>query len=91
MGLLKAPQVSFGLEMTGIVRRIGADVTSVCVGDRVVSICRQGFSTVNIVNEDICEKLPDDLSFQDGVTMPVAFTTAIYSLVDIGNLREGQV
>lgn len=91
MGLLQAPQSSFGFEIAGIVRRIGPNVTSVSVGDRVLSTCRQGFSTVNTVDEEACERLPDELSFRDAVTMPVAFTTAIYSLMDIGNLKEEQV
>lgn len=91
MGLLQAPQSSFGLEIAGIVRRVGTAVTSVCVGDRVLSTSIQGFSTVDIVSEDTCERLPDELSFRDGVSMPVVFTTAIYCLVDIGNLKAGQV
>lgn len=91
MGLLEAPQSSFGFEVAGIVRGIGTNVTSVSVGDRVLSNCRQGFSTVITVNEETCERLPDELSFRDAATMPVTFTTAIYSLMDIGNLKEGQV
>lgn len=91
MGLLEAPQLSFGLEKAGIVRRIGSDVANVPVGDRVLSTSSQGFATVALVNEEACERLPDELSFRDGVSMPVAFTTAIYCLVDIGNLTIGQV
>lgn len=72
-------------------RRTGADVKSVRVGDRVIATCRQGFATVDIVVEATCERLPDELSFRDAVSMPVAFTTAIYSLIDIGKLSKGQV
>lgn len=91
MGLLRAPQTSFGLEIAGIVRRIVTDMTTVRIGDRVVSTCLQGFATVEIVNEETWERLSDELSFRDRVFMPVTFTTAIYFLVDIGNLRKGQV
>lgn len=90
MGLVQGPQSSFGLEIAGIVRRTGTDVTSVRVGDRVVATCRHGFATVDVVIEETCEKLPDELSFRDAVSMPVAFTTAIYSLIEIGNLSKGQ-
>lgn len=91
MGLVQAPQLSFGLEIAGIVRRTGAHVASVRVGDRVIATCRQGFATVDIVTEATCEKFPEELSFRDAVSMPVAFTTAIYSLIDIGKLSKGQV
>lgn len=90
MGIVEAPRTWFGFEIAGVVRRMGPDVTSVRVGERVLATCTRGFSTVEIVNEGTCERLPDRLSFLEAATMPVVYTTALYCLQDVGNLQKGQ-
>ena len=81
----------FGYEGAGTIRRIGPDVKKFRVGDRVVFTGIKTFSTVVIATEMLYEKLPDDMSFADGASMPLVFMTAIYSLLDIGRLEKGQV
>ncbi|RYP78429.1 hypothetical protein DL771_000614 [Monosporascus sp. 5C6A] len=80
----------FGHEASGIVRRIGSDVTKVGVGDRVVVMGLEAFQTILTTPEFLCEKLPDDMSFAEGASMPVVFLTAIHSLVNLARLEKGQ-
>jgi NADPH:quinone reductase-like Zn-dependent oxidoreductase len=81
----------FGYEAAGVVQRIGPDVKNLAIGDRVVVMAFGTFTTDLITTEILCEKFPDNMSFVDGASMPSVFATAIYSLVDIARLQEGQV
>ncbi|KAI0005181.1 hypothetical protein F4779DRAFT_633577 [Xylariaceae sp. FL0662B] len=92
-GVIELPtgqQRGIGIEASGIVRRVGPEVTKVSVGDRVVAMGESTFSTVVTTTEMLCEKMPDGMSFVDGASMPIAFQTAIYALLNIGHLEEGQ-
>lgn len=80
----------FGYEASGVVRRVGPDAKKVQAGDRVVLSGIKTFSTVVTSTELLVEKLPDGLSFVEGASMPLVFTTAIYSLLDVGRLQPGQ-
>jgi NADPH:quinone reductase-like Zn-dependent oxidoreductase len=91
MGIIERRQPTFGYEAAGIVRRVGKNVTKLRVGDRAVFMGMETFSTVVTAPEMLYEKLPDGMSFAEGASMPLVFTTAIYCLVDIGRLAKGQV
>ncbi|CAG8152229.1 unnamed protein product [Penicillium salamii] len=90
MGIVEAADNSFGLEAAGVVRRLGPDVQNLSVGDRVLLIGRGGFGTRVVVSENLCEKIPGGLSFEDAATMPCVFATSFYSLFTVGNLQRGQ-
>jgi NADPH:quinone reductase-like Zn-dependent oxidoreductase len=91
MGILALPETNFGYEAAGIVRRIGPKATKFNVGDRVILMGHNTFSTTVTQSELLCERLPEAISLLDGAGSPLCFTTAIYGLVDIGRLEEGQV
>jgi len=88
---LSSHELTFGYEAAGVVRRVGPDAKKVCVSDRVVVMAFDAFSTVVTTTELLCEKLPDEISFADGASMPVVFTTSIYCLIDKARLEKGQV
>ncbi|KPM35703.1 Lovastatin diketide synthase LovF [Neonectria ditissima] len=89
-GIIEIPEEGFGLEATGVVARLGPDVTDLQVGDRVILFSRGSFSSSIITSAKLCEVIPDNLSFEDGATMACVYATAIYSLIDIGALKPGQ-
>ncbi|KAJ4207018.1 hypothetical protein NW759_014016 [Fusarium solani] len=89
-GIIDIPEEGFGLEATGVVTRLGPDVKDLRIGDRVILFSRGSFSTSIITSEKLCEVIPDELSFEEGATMPCVYATAIYSLIDIGGLKRGQ-
>ncbi|KAJ6114967.1 Acyl transferase/acyl hydrolase/lysophospholipase [Penicillium sp. IBT 16267x] len=90
MGIVEASGIGFGFEAAGIVRRTGPNVKDLKAGDRVFLIGPGAFSTQVVVSENLCEKIPGDLSFEDAATMPCVFATSIYCMFNVGNLRKGQ-
>ena len=91
MGILTLPETNFGYEAAGVVRKIGPKATKFCVGDRVVAMGYKTFATTLTQSEMLCEKIPDSMDLLDGAASPLCFTTAMYGLMDIGRLEEGQV
>lgn len=91
MGIVEASEIGFGLEAAGTVRRTGPQVKDLKAGDRVFLIGSGAFSTQVVVSENLCEKIPGGLSFEDAATMPCVFATSIYCIFDVGNLEKGQV
>ncbi|EFQ92956.1 hypothetical protein PTT_09821 [Pyrenophora teres f. teres 0-1] len=90
MGIIELSPPTFGYEATGIVYRVGPDAGKLSVGDRVALTGTGVFASAVTITEHLCEKLPDDLDFISGVSMPLVFATAIYSLINIGGLQKGQ-
>jgi hypothetical protein len=91
MGIVEASENGFGLEAAGIVRRTGPKVDSLSSGDRVMLIGNSTFGTQVTVSENLCERIPGGLSFEDAATMPCVFATSIYSIFNVGKLKKGQV
>jgi NADPH:quinone reductase-like Zn-dependent oxidoreductase len=91
MGIIELPTPLFGFEAAGVVSRIGPDVKNFTVGDRTVLLGVKTFSTVCTATEKVFEKIPGEMSFIEGASMPLVILTAIYSLIDIGHLEKGQV
>ncbi|KAE8391132.1 putative polyketide synthase [Aspergillus alliaceus] len=89
MGLLGS-KLDLGIEATGTVCRVGQNVTGFSAGDRVAIFGSRLFRTHAIVDPRMCRKLPSSLSLEEGATIPVAYGTAIYSLLHVGLLRRGQ-
>jgi NADPH:quinone reductase-like Zn-dependent oxidoreductase/NAD(P)-dependent dehydrogenase (short-subunit alcohol dehydrogenase family) len=90
MQIIPGERPTFGYEAAGIVRRVGPKVSKFVVGDRVVGIGSDLFSTTT-TNSEVCwERLPDNLSFNEGASLPLVFVTALYALRDVGRLSKGQ-
>jgi NADPH:quinone reductase-like Zn-dependent oxidoreductase len=91
MGIIELSPPTFGYEATGIVRRVGPMASKVKVGDRIALTGYDVFVSTVTTTEKLCERLPDELSYSNGASMPLVFATAIYSLIDVGGLKKGQV
>jgi NADPH:quinone reductase-like Zn-dependent oxidoreductase len=93
MGILRAgkDEVPLGLEVAGIVRKVGADVRDVSVGDRVLAMPPSACAKTSIVvRSSLVQRIPDDLTFKDAATMPICYGTVIESLINLGQLEKGQ-
>lgn len=81
-----------GYECCGIVTKVGPDARHLKVGDRVYgSSCGGAFTNRLVLREDLCVRIPDRMSVVEAATMPIVYTTAMYCLEDIANLRAGMV
>lgn len=91
MGTVKPPNGGLGYEAAGTVTRVGSHVQDLLPGDRVISIGSGSCATTVVVPTSRCIKIPDNLLIDDAASMPVAFSTAIHTIIDVGNLKESDV
>ncbi len=91
-GLYKAtPKGIFtpGLEYSGEVVALGADVRGLQVGDRIMGVTRFGAYTTHLnIDYRYAIPLPDDWTFQEGAAYLVQLLTAYYGLVYLGNIQQ---
>jgi NADPH:quinone reductase-like Zn-dependent oxidoreductase/SAM-dependent methyltransferase len=88
----QAPLDELGSECSGIITKVGASVKSFKPGQRVVTWQRHdGCLRTHLRNpESFFFELPDDCSFEDAVSIPIAFATAWYSLAQRASVQKGQ-
>jgi NADPH:quinone reductase-like Zn-dependent oxidoreductase len=91
MGIVPENEFTLGCECAGTIRRLGEGVTGLQVGDRVAVLNKGTYANRIRVPAGKTHIIPAWLSFEDAATIPVVYTTALYSLFHLGNLKEGQV
>jgi NADPH2:quinone reductase len=85
------PPLVPGLEGSGVVREVGASVTSVAVGDRVFAFGRPGFYAEYVaVPEGLVVGMPDGLGWEPAAALPVAPLTAFYCLRRLARVEAGE-
>jgi NADPH2:quinone reductase len=85
------PPFSPGGEVAGVVKAIGAGVTSLAVGDRVAATMLHGaFAEQVCVPEAAAVKLPDAVSFEIGAATLLTYATTIHALVDRAAIQKGE-
>ncbi len=81
---------TIGMEMAGRIERVGPAVTDLVPGDRVMGIGPAAFSTHVRVRRDGVTKFPERMDFAAAATVPVAFLTAFYAMVQLGHIEAGE-
>ncbi|HWA53409.1 MAG TPA: MDR/SDR family oxidoreductase, partial [Solirubrobacterales bacterium] len=89
LGVAPMP-VMFGIEAAGIVTEVGAEVSDLAPGDRVMGIARDAFAPLVVGERAMLHRLPEDWSFEQGAAMPSAFLTALHGLAYLANLEAGE-
>lgn len=90
------PPVVVGVDFAGVVDAVGARVTDVRVGERVVGGTnfsrgqRGSYADSVFVRADQLCPLPPELDFETAGALPVAGVTAWMSVVELGRLAAGQ-
>ncbi|PNH37867.1 hypothetical protein VD0004_g8940 [Verticillium dahliae] len=81
-----------GVEASGIITRIGSAVTSFCVGDAIAALTfnSSAFATRARASASMVFTFPETLSFKDAASLPLAYCTAHYALIDQARLEAGQ-
>ncbi|MDB5591095.1 type I polyketide synthase [Enterovirga sp.] len=80
---------SLGLECAGRVSAVGSGVDRFRPGDRVVAFSPSAFSSSVAVPQSVVAPVPAGWSTEAAAGIPVAFLTAFYSLVTLGQLKRG--
>jgi NADPH:quinone reductase len=85
------PPFSPGAEISGEVLEVGAGVTSLSVGDRVIGMTGwNGFAEEVVLSPDKCLKMPDSMDHATGAGFSMTYGTSYHALVDRGRLRPGE-
>ncbi|KAJ5356980.1 hypothetical protein N7517_011589 [Penicillium concentricum] len=88
MGIVEAKDNEFRHEGASVVYHIGLEVQGLKAGARVMVIGSCLFKTRLILSENLWEKIPGGLSFNDAAGMPCVFSTPKYYIFDIGKLKR---
>ncbi|NER82515.1 MAG: zinc-binding dehydrogenase [Leptolyngbya sp. SIO1D8] len=91
LGLIPASSnFKLGLECAGKIVAMGKDVEGFEVGDEVIAFGSSCFSRFITTPAKLVASKPENLSLQEAATVPIAFTTAYYALIKMGQLRQGE-
>ncbi|MFD1706042.1 NAD(P)H-quinone oxidoreductase [Siminovitchia sediminis] len=85
-----APDI-LGLEASGVIEKIGANVKGWKKGDRVCALLPSGgYAEYAAIPAELAIPIPKNLSFEEGAAIPEGFLTAYLNLFDLGNLQSGE-
>jgi hypothetical protein len=79
-----------GSEGAGVVLEVGPGVDDLARGDRVMGMFADAFGPVAVGDRRLLARMPEGWSFAQAASVPIAFLTAYYALVDLAELRAGQ-
>jgi acyl transferase domain-containing protein/NADPH:quinone reductase-like Zn-dependent oxidoreductase/NADP-dependent 3-hydroxy acid dehydrogenase YdfG/acyl carrier protein len=79
-----------GGEGAGVVVETSAGVEDLVVGDRVMGLLQSGFGPIASTDHRLVVRVPAEWSFAEAATVPIAFLTAYFALVDLAGLRGGE-
>lgn len=79
-----------GMELSGVVLRTGGGVSTFKEGDEVIAFAPKAFATHAVTRVEAVMKKPEDWSFEAAATVPTAFFTVYYSLVELARVRPGE-
>jgi acyl transferase domain-containing protein/NADPH:quinone reductase-like Zn-dependent oxidoreductase/short-subunit dehydrogenase/acyl carrier protein len=83
-------EASIGGEGAGVVVEVGAEVRDLAAGDRVMGLMDGAMGTVAIADSRLVVRVPGGWSFVQAASVPIAFATAYYALVDLAGLERGE-
>jgi NADPH:quinone reductase-like Zn-dependent oxidoreductase len=89
-GLRKPKQRVRGVDVAGVVERVGNDVKTLRPGDAVFGGSRGAFAEYACASENEVAPKPANLSFEQAAAVPIAGTTALQALRTVGNVQPGQ-
>ena len=92
LGIDQAQNVGLGFECAGVVTAVGAGVTAFVVGERVMGLTTSAGAFASYLTLPAAQlvPIPDHLSDDDAATLPLAFLTAWYGLVELAKLQPGE-
>ncbi|WP_329047345.1 SDR family NAD(P)-dependent oxidoreductase [Amycolatopsis sp. NBC_01488] len=83
-------EAELGGEIAGVVLETGAGVRGFEPGMRVFGMVRGGFGPQVVADARLLAPIPDGWSFVRAASVPIAYLTAYYGLVELADLRAGE-
>jgi NADPH:quinone reductase-like Zn-dependent oxidoreductase len=89
-GLRKPKDTRLGVDVAGQVEAVGGNVTQFRPGDEVFGSCRGAFAEYACTSESALVMKPDNVTFEQAASVPVAALTALQGLRNKGQIQPGQ-
>ncbi|MFF4410720.1 beta-ketoacyl synthase N-terminal-like domain-containing protein, partial [Streptomyces sp. NPDC001404] len=92
MDLFPGP-AALGREFAGVVTEVGPNIPSMAPGDRVLGIVGLATGAIGpVVAADyrMVARIPEGWSFEQAASVPIAYLTAYYGLVELAGLQPGE-
>ena len=81
-----------GMEVAGEIIKIGPNVSSLKIGDRVAALSQlSGYAEQAVVQEKSVFKIPSKMSFDDSCALLCAYGTSHYALKQRANLKKNEL
>jgi NADPH:quinone reductase-like Zn-dependent oxidoreductase len=90
LGLTRPKARVAGIDAAGVVAAAGANVRRPRTGDEVLGFCRGAFAEYACAAADLVVPKPASLTFAQAAAVPVAATTALRGIRDVGEVKAGQ-
>jgi NADPH:quinone reductase-like Zn-dependent oxidoreductase len=90
VGLTRPKARVAGVDAAGVVEAAGADVRGLRIGEEVLGFCRGAFAEYACAAADMVVPKPAGLTFEQAAAVPVAATTALRGIRDVGEVKAGQ-
>ena len=89
VGLTRPKARVAGIDAAGRVEAVGANVRGLRPGDEVLGFCRGAFAEYARAEADKVVPRPVSLTFEQAAAVPMAGTTALRGIRDVGAVRAG--
>ena len=90
IGLTKPKDRVAGSDAAGVVDAVGSKVRELQPGDEVLGFVRGAFAELACAAHDKVVPKPADLTFEQAAAVPIAATTALRGIRDVGEVKAGQ-
>jgi NADPH:quinone reductase-like Zn-dependent oxidoreductase len=90
VGLTRPKARVAGIDAAGVVEAVGTNVRQLRDGDEVLGFCRGAFAEYACAAADLVVPKPAGLSFEQAAAVPIAATTALRGIRDVGEAEAGQ-
>lgn len=89
-GMGRPSDVRLGQDFAGVIEAVGSKVTRFAAGDSVFGASSGAFGEYVVVRENgAIARVPDSMSLAQAAAMPVAATTALQAVRDVGRVTSG--
>jgi len=80
-----------GMELAGVVRAVGSQVSGFAAGDRVAGEVDFGaYAEQVVVHADNCYRIPDRMTFEHAAALGLSYQTAHFALNDRAHVSSGE-
>jgi NADPH:quinone reductase-like Zn-dependent oxidoreductase len=90
VGLTRPKARVAGIDAAGVVEAAGEGVRGLRTGEEVLGFCRGAFAEYACAAADLVVPKPARLSFAQAAAVPIAATTALRGIRDVGEVTAGQ-